>query len=75
MSLPVARVIGSGSGFQISLDPNRWKIFNTEVSGTGSGLEKIVDPDSICLERLDPVCDVSLDPDTVKIRHDPKTCL
>ena len=32
------------------------EIFNTEVpgSGSGSGVEKFMDPDPVCPERLDP---------------------
>ena len=51
------------------------------MSGSGSGLEKIIDPDPdlVCLERLDtdpyPVCLERLDPDPVNIRPDPKPCL
>ena len=48
---------GSGSDFQISLDPNM-------VSAPGSGFEKIMDPD--------PVCPYRVDPDPVNIRPDPK---
>ena len=49
-------------------------MFKTEVSGSGYGLEKIMDPDPVCPERLDPdpdpVCPESLDtdPDPVNIR-------
>ena len=35
------------------------------MSGSGSGLEKIMDPDPVCPERLDPVCSERLDPDPV----------
>ena len=40
--------------------------FKTELSGSGSGLEKIMDPNP------DPVCPERLDPDPVNIRPDPK---
>ena len=46
--------------------------FKPEVSGSGSGLEKIMDPDPICLERLDPVHPEGWDPDPVNIRPVPK---
>ena len=32
----------------------RWKIFKTNVSGSGSGLEKIMHQDPVCPERLNP---------------------
>ena len=38
-----------------------------EVSGSGSGLKKFMDPDSVCPERLDP--------DPVNIRPDPQPWL
>ena len=52
------------------------------MSGSGSGLEKIMDPDPVCPERLDPVFPERLDPvfperldpDPVNIRFDPKPC-
>ena len=31
------------------------QIFKTEMSGSGSDLEKIMDPDPVCPERLDLV--------------------
>ena len=39
--------------------------FQTVVSGSGSDLEKIMDPDPACPERLDldPVCSERFDPD------------
>ena len=37
-----------------------------EVTESGSGLEKIMDPDQVCPERLDP------DLDPANIRPDPK---
>ena len=46
------------------LSKNRCKIFKTEVSG--SILEKIMDLDHVCPERLYP--------DSVNIRADPKPC-
>ena len=48
-------------------------------SGSGFGLEKIMDPDMVCPERLgpdpDPVCAERLDPDQdpVNTRPDPKS--
>ena len=51
------------------------------MSGSGSGLEKVMDPDldpdPFCPERLVPVpvCPERLDPDPVNIRPDPKPCL
>ena len=38
-----------------------------EKNGSGSGLEKIIDPVPVCLERLYPVCPERLDPDPVNI--------
>ena len=50
----------------------------TKVSGSGSGIEKILDPDPVCPEGLDPdldrVCPERLDPHPVNIRPDPKPC-
>ena len=40
--------------------------FKTELSGSGSGLEKIMDPDAVCSKRFDPK--------PVKIRMNPKPC-
>ena len=44
------------------------------MSGSGSGLEKIMDPDPVCPERLDPDpdCPERLDPDPVNIGPNPK---
>ena len=48
-------------------------MFKTEVSVSGSGIEKIMDPDPVCPDKLDPdpVCPERLDP--VNIRPDPKS--
>ena len=47
---------------------HRWKIF--KISGSGSGLEKIMDPnpDPVCHKRLDPdlVCPERLDPVNIR---------
>ena len=66
-------------------------MFKTEVSVSGSGIEKIMDPDPVCPDKLDPdpvcperldsdsdlVCPERLDSDSdpVNIRPDPKPCL
>ena len=48
----------------------------SNFSGSGSGIEKIMDPDPVCPERLDPdpnpVFHERLDPDLVNFRPDPK---
>ena len=46
------------------------------MSGSGSGLEKFIDPYTVCPERFDPdlVFPERLDPDPVNIRPDPKPC-
>ena len=63
---------------------NSWTIFKTVVSGSevrisffpgaGFDIEKIMDPDPVCIERLDPdpVYPESLDP--VTITPDPQPC-
>ena len=42
----------------------RWRKRTHQSFGSESGLKKIIDPDPVCLERLDP--------DPVNIRTDPK---
>ena len=50
-------------GRQRCLDPGPGSCF---FPGSGSGLEKIMDTDPVCPERLDP------NPDPINIRPDPK---
>ena len=48
---------------------------NFQGRGSGSGLQKFMDPDPVCSERLDPdqLCPERLDPDpdAVNFRPDP----
>ena len=48
------------------------------MSGSGFGLEKFIDPYTVCPERFDPDLvfpeRLDPDPDPVNIRPDPKPC-